>query len=74
MYAIKAIYDGSHFKPQEPVPVEGKYEVVITFTKPINTSQEELYKLIQEGIDDIEDGKTLTENEILKNMETALGK
>jgi predicted DNA-binding antitoxin AbrB/MazE fold protein len=44
MYAIKAIYDGNYFKPQEPVPVKGKYEVVITFTKPINTSQEEILK------------------------------
>jgi predicted DNA-binding antitoxin AbrB/MazE fold protein len=44
MYAIKAIYDGNYFKPQEPVPVEGKYEVVITFTKPINTSQEDILK------------------------------
>jgi predicted DNA-binding antitoxin AbrB/MazE fold protein len=44
MYAIKAIYDRNHFKPEEPVPVEGKYEVVITFTKPINTSQEEILK------------------------------
>ena len=32
----------------------------------------ELYRLIQEGIDDIENGKTLTENEVLKNMECAL--
>ena len=34
----------------------------------------ELYKLIQEGIDDIENGKILTEKEVLKNMETALSK
>jgi len=34
----------------------------------------ELYHLIQEGIDDIENGKTLTEAEVLKNMEKALGK
>ncbi|MDR2192945.1 MAG: hypothetical protein LBP19_00505 [Treponema sp.] len=46
MYAIKATYDGNHFKPEEPFPVEGKYEyeLVITFTKPINTSQEEILK------------------------------
>jgi predicted DNA-binding antitoxin AbrB/MazE fold protein len=44
MHAIKAIYDGNYFKPQEPVPVEGKYEVVITFTKPLNTSQEDILK------------------------------
>jgi len=34
----------------------------------------ELYGLIQEGIDDIENGKILTEREVLKNMETAMGK
>ncbi|MDR2588100.1 MAG: type II toxin-antitoxin system Phd/YefM family antitoxin [Spirochaetales bacterium] len=34
----------------------------------------ELYKMIQEGIGDIENGRTLTEEEVLKNMETALGK
>jgi predicted transcriptional regulator len=37
-------------------------------------NNKELYQLIQEGIDDIENGKTLTEDEILKNMEIALGK
>ena len=34
----------------------------------------ELYKLIQEGIDDIENGRVLTEKDVLKNMEIALGK
>jgi len=37
MLAINAIFDGKNFKPTEPIPVEGKYEVVITFTKPIET-------------------------------------
>jgi hypothetical protein len=32
-----------------------------------------LYRLIQEGIDDIENGRTLKEKNILKNMEMALG-
>lgn len=59
MYAIKAIYDGNYFKPQEPVPVEGKYEVVITFTKPINTSQEEILKYF--GTWDDEDVKIIDE-------------
>jgi predicted DNA-binding antitoxin AbrB/MazE fold protein len=57
MYAINAIYDGSYFKLQEPVPVEGKYEVVITFTKPINTSQEEILKYF--GTWDDDDVKTM---------------
>jgi hypothetical protein len=32
----------------------------------------ELYKLIQEGIDDIKNGRILAEEEVLKNMELAL--
>jgi predicted DNA-binding antitoxin AbrB/MazE fold protein len=53
MYAIKAIYDGNSFKPEEPIPVEGKYEVVITFTKPIiNTSQEKILKYFNTWDDD----------------------
>jgi len=34
----------------------------------------ELYKLIQEGIDDIENGRVLTEEDVLRNMEMALAK
>ena len=34
----------------------------------------ELYKLIQEGIDDIENGRVLTEEDVLRNMEMALSK
>jgi predicted DNA-binding antitoxin AbrB/MazE fold protein len=44
MYAINAVYDGNLFKPQEPVPVNGKYEVVITFTKPINEAKNNILK------------------------------
>ena len=36
MYAVKAIYDGVHFKPRQPISVKGKYEVVITFLEPVN--------------------------------------
>jgi len=35
MYAIKALYNGTDFKPKEPIPVSGEYEVVITFTTPV---------------------------------------
>ncbi|MCL2223943.1 MAG: DUF2281 domain-containing protein [Defluviitaleaceae bacterium] len=35
MYAVKAIYDGVNFKPQQPISVSGKYEVVITFIEPV---------------------------------------
>ena len=34
MYAIKAIYDGTRFRPMQPIPVKGNYEVVITFIEP----------------------------------------
>jgi hypothetical protein len=44
MYAIKAIYDGNDFIPEEPVPVNAKYEVIITFIKPINSSPENILK------------------------------
>ena len=35
MQAIKTIYDGVHFTPKQPIPVQGKYEVVITFLEPM---------------------------------------
>jgi hypothetical protein len=38
MYAIKGVYDGISFKPQEPVPVDEEYEVVITFTIPLKNN------------------------------------
>ena len=38
------------------------------------SGENELYQLIQEGIDDIKNGRTLTEEEIIKNMNNALGK
>ena len=36
MQAIKAVYDGLTFKPRQPIPVQGYYEVVITFLEPID--------------------------------------
>ena len=35
MQAIKAVYDGVEFKPKQPIPVQGHYEVIITFIEPI---------------------------------------
>jgi hypothetical protein len=52
MRAIKAIYDGNYFKLDEPVPVKGKYEVIITFTKPVNGSQEEILNYFNTWDDD----------------------
>jgi hypothetical protein len=39
MYAIKAVYDGTDFKPREPIPVNEEYEVVITFTAPLKKTE-----------------------------------
>ena len=55
MQAIKAVYDGLTFKPRQPIPVQGYYEVVITFLEPVEpvyvsgateqaTNQDELNK------------------------------
>ena len=35
MYAIKAIYDGTNFRPTQPIPVKENYEVIITFIEPV---------------------------------------
>jgi PHD/YefM family antitoxin component YafN of YafNO toxin-antitoxin module len=65
-------------KYREPVFItkngEGDLAVMSIETYEEIASAHELYKLIQEGIDDIEHGRTLTEGEILKNMESVLGK
>ena len=39
MQAINAIFDGNLFKPIDPIPVQGKYEVIITFTKQIDSKE-----------------------------------
>jgi predicted DNA-binding antitoxin AbrB/MazE fold protein len=41
MHAIKALYDGTNFKPKEPIPVNEEYEVVITFTTPVKDSKKQ---------------------------------
>ena len=40
MQAIKAVYNGLNFKPMQPIPVQGYYEVVITFIEPITSITE----------------------------------
>ena len=40
MFAVKAVYDGNSFKFKEPLSIKEKYEVIITFTDPIKTTQE----------------------------------
>ena len=47
MEAINAIFDGNSFKPIEPIPVNGRYEVVITFTKPINLKDTKRQRILR---------------------------
>jgi predicted DNA-binding antitoxin AbrB/MazE fold protein len=62
MQTINAIFDGNYFKPLEPIPVEGKSEVLITFTKPINTKSTKRQRLLKYfGLWDDEDVKTINE-------------
>ena len=65
-------------KYREPVFItkngEGDLAVMSIETYEELAGGNELYRLIQEGIDDVENGKTLTENEVIKNMENALSK
>lgn len=44
MYAVNAIYDGDNFKLKEPLPINGQYEVIITFTNPIEKKQDKILK------------------------------
>ena len=48
MQAIRAIYDGVNFMPQQPIPVQGKCEVIITFLETTKA------QLAEEPIDYIE--------------------
>ena len=62
MQTINAIFDGNYFKPMEPIPVEGKYEVLITFTKPIDTKSTKRKRILKHfGSWDDEDVKTINE-------------
>ena len=38
MQSINAIYDGTTFKPKQPIPIQEQYEVIITFVAPISTN------------------------------------
>jgi predicted DNA-binding antitoxin AbrB/MazE fold protein len=44
MYAIKAIYDGTNFKPMQPIPVKENYEVAIIFIEPVKENAGDLNK------------------------------
>ena len=65
-------------KYREPIFItkngEGDLAVMSIETYETLSGKNELYKLIQEGIDDIKNGRTLTEEEVIRNMEQAIGK
>ena len=60
MESINAIFDGNTIKFIEPVPVQGKYEVVVTFTKPLD-EKEDLKQSILDcfGLWDVDDLKVM---------------
>ena len=74
MQAIKAVYDGLNFRPKQPIPVQGYYDVVITFIEPIaldNLIDEKYTEDKQEKIDrlnKIESALELTDGEDLSNF------
>jgi len=47
METIEAIYDGNAIVFTKPVPVKGKYEVEITFTKPLDEKEEKRQKILK---------------------------
>jgi len=40
MYAVNAVYDGTKILAVEPISVEGRYEVVVTFLRKINSEND----------------------------------
>jgi hypothetical protein len=45
MYAVNAVYDGTKILTEEPISVKGRYEVIITFTKPLaDEKQDDILK------------------------------
>ena len=50
MQAIKAVYDGINFIPRQPIPVNGQYEVVITFVEQLSATTIGTHDLINNEI------------------------
>ena len=46
MFAVKGIYEENRFLLNEPVPVQEKYDVVITFTNPVKKQQHNLLQFV----------------------------
>ena len=74
MQAIRAVYDGISFKPKQDIPVQGHYDVVITFLEPIALDKktdkirpDEKYTKI-DWLNKIEADLELTDDEDLSNF------
>lgn len=65
MHTIRAIYDGTSFKPMQPIPVKENYEVFITFVEPIKENQKHIMKFagIWKDKDVIDLEKTMMERD-----------
>jgi len=62
MQAINAIFDGTDFKLIEPISVKGKYEVIITFTRQIDTKNSRRQRILNHfGTWNDEDVKMINE-------------
>ena len=62
MHAINAVFDGNYFKPTEPIPVKGQYEVIITFTRQIDTKESRRQRILNHfGTWNDEDMETINE-------------
>jgi len=60
MESINAIYDGNTIKFLEPVPVKGKYEVKVIFTKSLEDKEAKKQRILKyRGIFDDDDVKNI---------------
>jgi len=66
IHKIHAIYDGNTIQFLEPVPVKGKYEVTISFNRPIVDDKEERKQKILKLVSTWDANKVKTMEEIVE--------
>ena len=66
MQAIRAVYDGINFTPKQPIPVQGIYDVIITFLEPTEEIKEPDY--IEELCGSLADYPEMTVDKFLERM------
>ena len=54
MHSIKAIYDENGFTPIQPIPIKGKYEVIITFVNPMSENDNVSEQPIKRPLSDLQ--------------------